>query len=78
MNLHTYNSNNFIGNFIDLNTLSKSVKNELIDYYQFLLLKYGEEKRNLNQEKTFLEVARKYRTPMPVDFKFDRDEANER
>ena len=65
----------YTGNFLDLRFLPENIKTQLTEYYLFLLNKYS---TNRNKESSFLKTARELRTPMPKDFIFDRDQANER
>ena len=63
--------------YIDLNTLSEEAKNELIQYYEYLVFKYKEySKKKLNQNSKKKKFSAVYIDT--TGFKFNREEANAR
>ncbi len=59
---------------IDLEVLPDDAKRELIDFYEYLVRKYGKKKR----VEEFLAFVEKHRIELPKDYKFDREEIHER
>ena len=63
--------------YIDLNTLSEEAKNELIQYYEYLVFKYKEySKKKLNQNSKKKKFSAVYIDT--TGFKINREEANAR
>ncbi|MBI4653440.1 MAG: hypothetical protein HY752_00335 [Nitrospirae bacterium] len=67
---------------IDIDILPKEVKKELIDFYEYLLTKYGKKnlklKSPINDKKVFFEFVKKHAITLPKDYKFNREELHER
>ncbi len=59
---------------IDLEVLPDDAKRELIDFYEYLVRKYGKKKR----VDKLMEIFNKYNIKLPKDYKFDREEIHER
>lgn len=59
---------------IDLSKLPENVRQELIDFYSFLVSKYAV-RRN---KDVFLKSIKKHTFDLPSDYSFDRESANER
>ncbi len=59
---------------IDLEVLPDDAKRELIDFYEYLVKKYGKKKR----VDKLMEIFHKYKIELPKDYKFDREEIHER
>lgn len=68
---------------LNLTKLPANVRQQLIDYYQFLLEKYAnveqlKEKKTASNKEQFFAHVEQHRVTLPTDYKFDRDWANER
>jgi len=65
-----------------LSLLPNQAKREVENYLQFIFYKYGIantiENRGQSQQEGLFETFETMRTGLPENFKFDRDEANER
>lgn len=59
---------------IDLSKLPDNVRQEIIDFYNFLISKYTVKKN----KDVFLESIKKHTFDLPSDYSFDRELANER
>jgi len=69
--------------FINIDLLPGDARKELMAFYEFLLFKYKKSETNKKQPledqiKHFREFANQHLIDLPVDYKFDREEANER
>jgi hypothetical protein len=67
---------------IDMDILPDEVKKELLDFYEYLLTKYGKKqlllKDHVKNKKAFFEAVKKHSFKLPKDYKFDREELHER
>ncbi|MEW6107764.1 MAG: DUF2281 domain-containing protein [Nitrospirota bacterium] len=67
---------------IDIDILPDEVKKELIDFYEFLLKKYGKKnfklKSPVKDKRVFFESVKKHAINLPKDYKFNREELHER
>jgi len=78
METHIENSKSKITPPLNLDILPEQARLEVIDFYYFLVNKYVTEKPMDNNKKKLFENINKHRFTLPTDYKFDRDEANER
>lgn len=71
---------------LNIAQLPEAVRQQLIDYYHFLLEKYASDSAEtesvpddtMSKKERFLAHVRENRFTLPDDYKFDRDWANER
>ncbi len=61
---------------IDMDILPEEVKKHLIDFYEYLVNKYG--KKKLKDKKVFFESVKVHSFKLPEDYKFNREELHER
>ena len=61
---------------IDINVLPEEVKKQLLDFYEYLVNKYG--KKKLKDKKEFFESVKVHSFKLPKDYKFNREELHER
>lgn len=61
---------------LNLFKLPAGVRQQIVEYYQFLLYKYGKEapKQPIVDKATFIASMRNSRFVLPADYKFDRAE----
>ncbi len=68
--------------FIDLSSLSEDAVKELKSFYEYLVFKSPKKtsRKNNNESKKeqFVKFADKHLIELPDDYKFNREEANER
>ena len=69
--------------FININLLPGEARKELETFYEFLLFKYKHFKHKKedvleDRVKKFKKFADQHLIDLPADYKFDREEANER
>ncbi len=69
--------------FININLLPDEARKELKAFYEFLLFKYKQPKTKKeyppeDRVKNFRKFANRNLIDLPADYKFDREEANER
>jgi hypothetical protein len=69
--------------FINIDLLSQEAKKELETFYEYLLFKYKQPRKAKQDDagtqiKKFREFADSHLIHLPADYKFDREEANER
>ena len=66
----------------EFEALPKKAREELLDFYEFLLDKYGkmERKKSMAERKKlcFFESVKKHSFTLPHDYKFDREALHER
>ena len=60
--------------YIDLSNLPENVRQELIDFYSFLVSKYMVK----TNKEAFLNSIKKHVFDLPSDYSFDRESANDR
>ncbi len=62
---------------LNLFKLPFGVRQQVLEYYQFLLYKYGKEapKQPIVDKATFVTSMRNNRFVLPADYRFDREEA---
>jgi len=60
--------------------LPKQAEQEIMEFLQFILFKYKKKKETLstNSNKEFLNFVQNNKFQLPADYKFNREEANER
>ncbi len=67
---------------LDMDILPEEVKKELLDFYEYLVTKYGKKQLKLKgtkkDKKVFFESVRKHSFKLPGDYKFNREELHER
>lgn len=65
---------------IDITDLPGNAKQEIMDFYQYLLTKYSimKDKKKDDRKLGFLKNVEKQRFHLSSDYTFNRDEANER
>jgi hypothetical protein len=67
---------------LDLEILPKEAKKELLDFYEYLLNKYGRAKKEkVTMEKRklqFFESVKKHSFVLPENYRFNREELHER
>jgi hypothetical protein len=67
---------------IDLNTLPRAARTELLDFYEFLRSKYGtvaaRPTTKTDAAKRLCDRASARAIRLPADYRFDRDEIHER
>lgn len=65
---------------IDITDLPGNAKQEIMDFYQYLLTKYSirKEKRKKDRKLVFLKNVENQRFHLASDYNFNRNEANER
>lgn len=67
---------------IDIDILPDEVKKELIDFYEYLLTKYGKKHLELKSpvkgKRVFFESVKKHAINLPKEYKFNREELHER
>jgi len=68
----------FQSNTINIEFLPNQVKQQLLDYYQFLLSKYAPHKEKETSKQAFFESVKRHKYSLPAQYQFDRDWANER
>ncbi|MBX6423468.1 hypothetical protein [Thermosulfurimonas sp. F29] len=59
----------------DLGILPEEAKKELIDFYQFLIFKYG---KRVNKVEELKKLFTKPKGKLPQDYRFDREEVHAR
>ena len=69
--------------FINLDLLSQEARKELETFYEYLLFKYKQPRKAKQDDASsqvtkFREFADGHQIHLPEDYKFDREEANER
>jgi len=62
---------------IDLDVLPEEARKELKNFYNYLLVKYGREGKEL-RKRLFFESVRRHSFVLPEEYKFDREELHER
>jgi len=72
------NAYQFNNSLINLDLLPPIIQQELMDYYSFLINKYGAKNKDNSQKEQFFKSVKQHRFKLPKDYKFDRDAANER
>ena len=60
---------------LDLEILPNEAKKELMEFYQFLLFRYG---KRINKVKELKKLFMKPKGKLPYNYKFNREEAHER
>ena len=67
---------------IDIDILPDEVKKELLDFYEYLITKYGKKQLKLKSpvknRKLFFESVKKHSLKLPRGYKFNREELHER
>jgi len=67
---------------IDMDVLPEEVKNELLDFYEYLITKYGKKQSEIKgiarDRRVFFESVKKHSVKLPEDYKFNREELHER
>jgi len=67
---------------IDMNILPEEIKKELLDFYEYLITKYGEKQSELKvpikDKQVFFESVKRHSIKLPEDCRFDREELHER
>lgn len=65
---------------IDISDLPGNAKQEIMDFYKYLLTKYSirKDKKKDNRKLGFLKNVEKQRFHLASDYIFNRDDANER
>lgn len=67
---------------IDIDILPDEVKKELLDFYEYLITKYGKKQLELKSpvkdRRVFFESVKKHVINLPKDYKFNREELHER
>ena len=61
---------------INMDILPEEVKKELLDFYEYLVNKYGRKK--LKDRKAFFESVKAHSFKLPEAYKFNREELHER
>jgi len=68
--------------FMDLNSLSEEARKELESFYEYLVFKSKKKTSRKNNKESkkeqFMRFADKHLIELPDDYKFNREEANER
>jgi hypothetical protein len=62
---------------LDLEVLPEEARKELKNFYNYLLVKYGREGKEL-RKRLFFESVRRHSFVLPEEYKFDREELHER
>jgi hypothetical protein len=67
---------------IDMDIMPEEIKNELLDFYEYLITKYGKKqlelKDNVRDKRVFFESVKKHSVRLPESYKFNREELHER
>ncbi len=67
---------------INLNVLPEEIKKELLDFYEYLVTKYGkqrlERKSPTKDKNAFFESVKMHSLKLPGGYKFNREELHER
>lgn len=63
---------------INLKALPKTLQDELLDYYKFLLSKIDNKSDNNDRKNAFFKTVNTHQFSLPKKFNFNRDLANER
>jgi len=67
---------------IDIGILPEEVKKELLDFYEYLITKYGKKelelKSPIKDRRVFFESVKKHSVKLPRGYKFNREELHER
>jgi hypothetical protein len=67
---------------IDMNILPEEMKKELLDFYEYLITKYGEKQSELKvpikDKRVFFKSVKRHSIKLPEDYRFDREKLHER
>jgi len=62
---------------INLEVLPEDAQRELIDFYEYLVKKYGK-RESFNKKIEFFEFVKNHRVSLPKSYQFNREEVYER
>ena len=63
---------------INIDLLPKALQQELMEYYKYLLFKHRNKSEKKSPKKDFFSSVNKQKFPLPNNYQFDRNLANER
>jgi hypothetical protein len=66
---------------IELDVLPETAKKELLDFYEYLVVKYSKKRKDVtlaSKKKAFFSSIKEHQFRLPAGYKFNRDEIHER